>query len=184
MFNFFLGFLRFKTQLALSTFTLIGMMYMSTGSLSPYAITLDPKANLTAINYPCVYVFNGDIGHYYALYRFLDGAPANEWQATVTQRRILYPLLAYPIMKMFDILIGGPTMKELGWLWGGMTTNFLIHIFALWSFVYASYRRFGKWSAISASWLIATYPGIAYWVGQPIANAMIVPCCLLLMVLL
>ena len=49
---------------------------------------------------PCGYLFNLDHPQYRAAFAMLDGAPRDQWEWSITLRRILYPLFAFPFMKV------------------------------------------------------------------------------------
>jgi len=87
-------------------------------------------------------------------------------------RRILYPLLAYPFMKV------------LGFGAGGLVANVLLAVGSLLVFWPALRRRTGSKAPPALLALLATYPGWMYWAGLPYSYAIIVPLCLLCMILL
>ena len=152
---------------------LTAMMYFSTGTLAPYANTL----SLDIPGYPtvepgCGYLYNGDYGHFRALFLMLDGAPKSEWGYSVVLRRILYNVLAYPFMKIWGHDIGG------------IVTNFLLTWSTFVLFIRFVARHIGARGAIVSMWLLAVYPGFAYYVGQPFLYSIIAPGCLCLYILL
>jgi hypothetical protein len=102
----------------------------------------------------------------------LDGAPRESWDFSVVLRRILYPLVAYPFMKL------------LGFGAGGLVVNVLLATGSLTAFWYAARHRFGADLSYAALWLLATYPGYVYWGGSPYSYAAIVPLSLLSLVVL
>jgi len=112
---------------------------------------------------PCHYRVNIDHGQFRAVFAMLDGRPAAEWNGSVVLRRILHPLLAYPWMKAF------------GFELGGLLFNILSHVGALIALAVAFRRFFDARAAVLVTWLFATYPGYAYWVGLPYSYAFIVP---------
>jgi len=147
--------------------TLLLLIWFSSGTLAPYAVTTPNPLILP----PCHYAFNGDHYHFLATFLMLDGAPADQWNFSVVLRRILYPLLAYPWMKLF------------GFESGGFIFNLIFH-----SAAFVLFSRFlkivaGEKASIMALWLLATYPGTLYWAGMPYSYASIVPCSLLLTIL-
>jgi len=87
-------------------------------------------------------------------------------------RRILYPLLAYPAMKL------------LGFGAGGLVVNVLIAWVALVVFWRALRRRLGGDASRLVLLLLATYPGWMYWAGLPYSYAAVVPLSLLCQVLM
>jgi hypothetical protein len=147
-------------------------IWVNTGTLAPYGATLE-KPLLWG---PCNYPLNIDHFHFKATFLMLDGAPRGQWEFSVVLRRVLYPLLAYPFMKL------------LGYGAGGLITNVLLAVGSLAVFWLALRRRLGRLGeeepppALLA--LLATYPGWMYWAGLPYSYAAIVPLCLLCMVLL
>jgi hypothetical protein len=148
-------------------------IYCSTGTLAPYANTL----NLDYPGYPtadseCQYLYNGDYNHFEALFRLLDGEPREAWNFSVLLRRILYNILAYPLMKLFG--------HDLG----GIITNLLLTWIAFITFTLFILRTVGIQGAVAGMWLLALYPGITYYVGQPFLYAFIVPGSLWLYMLL
>ncbi|HEV7785416.1 MAG TPA: hypothetical protein VGQ28_08780 [Thermoanaerobaculia bacterium] len=143
-------------------------IWVNTGTLAPYGATL--KSPL--IWAPCNYPLNIDNPHFKATFLMLDGAPRSQWELSVVLRRILYPLLAYPFMKL------------LGFGAGGLVTNVLLAVGSLAVFWLALRRRLGSEPPTLILALLATYPGWMYWAGLPYSYAAIVPLSLLCMVLL
>jgi hypothetical protein len=143
-------------------------IWVNTGTLAPYGATL--KSPL--IWAPCNYPLNIDNPHFKATFLMLDGAPRSQWAFSVVLRRILYPLLAYPFMKL------------LGFGAGGLVTNVLLAVGSLAVFWLALRRRLGGEPPTLILALLATYPGWMYWAGLPYSYAAIVPLSLLCMVLL
>lgn len=153
-----------------ATVLLLVCSWLSSGTLAPYAATLRPT--LLAVLGPCEYLYNCDHPHFAATFKFLEGAPRSSWEFSVVIRRILYPLLAFPFMKV------------LGFETGGFVANLVITVAAFVVFVVFVRRQIGDRAAISTMWLLATYPGIAYWIGLPYSYAWIVPGSLLAAILL
>jgi hypothetical protein len=129
--------------------------WLSSGTLAPYGMQSSGE--------PCHYRVNIDHGQFEAVFRMLDGRPANEWQWSVVLRRILHPILAYPAVKAF------------GFELGGLLFNIFLHVVALVGLAVAMRRFFDARAAVLATWLFSTYPGYAYWVGLPYSYAFIVP---------
>ncbi len=138
-------------------------VWLSSGTLAPYASTLERPR----IAKPCNYLLNTDHVHFEACFLMLDGAPRQQWDFTIYQRRILYPLLAYPLM------------KTLGFLAGGVITSAILQIAAFLIFVLYVRRKVGDVAAYAAMLLVALYPGIYYWAGLPYNHVMIAPASLL-----
>jgi hypothetical protein len=143
-------------------------IWVNTGTLAPYGATLE-KPLLWG---PCNYPLNIDHYHFKATFLMLDGAPRGQWEFSVVLRRVLYPLLAYPFMKL------------LGYGAGGLITNVLLAMGSLAVFWLALRRRLGEEPPPLLLALLATYPGWMYWAGLPYSYAAIVPLSLLCMVLL
>lgn len=143
-------------------------LWASTGTLAPYAATLASPL----LWGPCNFALNIDHFHFKATFLMLDGAPRDQWEFSVVLRRLLYPLLAYPFMKL------------LGYGAGGLVTNVLLAAGSMTAFWRALQRRLGGEASPAVLWLLATYPGFAYWAGLPYSYACIVPFSLLAMVLL
>jgi hypothetical protein len=143
-------------------------VWVNTGTLAPYGATLE-KPFLWE---PCNYALNIDHFHFKATFLMLDGAPRDQWEFSVVLRRILYPLIAYPFMKL------------LGYEGGGLVANVLLAVIALAVFWPALRRRLGTEPPRALLLLLATYPGCMYWAGLPYSYAIIVPASLLSMALL
>ncbi len=166
--------LRFKVHFFCSLTVLSAAIYLSTGTLSPYANTfiLPPEYHFPFVEPECHYLYNGDYKYFVPLFFLLDGKPKQTWESSVVLRRILYNIIAYPFMKIFE--------HDLG----GIITNFLLTVLAFSSFALFSLRTSGEAGAIAGLWLLAVYPGIAYYAGQPFVYSLIVPGCLWLYMLL
>ena len=111
----------------------------------------------------CHYRMNIDHAQFRAVYAMLSGRPGRYWEFSVVLRRILHPLLAFPLMKAF------------GFDLGGLLFNILAHGAALIGLALAIRRYFDARAAVLVSWLFASYPGYAYWAGVPYSYAFIVP---------
>jgi hypothetical protein len=147
-------------------------IWVNTGTLAPYGATLAKPF----VWEPCEYLLNIDHNHFKATFLMLDGAPREQWEFSVVLRRILYPLLAYPFMKL------------LGYGAGGLVTNVLLAVGSLAVFWRALRRRLALRGEgeppLTLLALLATYPGWMYWAGLPYSYAIIVPASLLCMALL
>jgi len=150
-------------NLFFSCVVLVLGIWCASGTLAPYAATL-AKPKVLA---PCGYLANIDQWHFEAPFKFLDGQDRVHWEASVVLRRILYPLVAYPAMKVF------------GFMKGGLFTNLFIHLLVFLVFVQFVKKHVGARGAVAAMWLLSMYPGISYWAGLPYSYACIVPCSLL-----
>jgi hypothetical protein len=143
-------------------------IWTNSGTLAPGGATLAAPY----VWEPCKYLLNIDHFHFKGAFLMLDGLPREHWEFSVVLRRILYPLLAYPAMKLFGF--GG----------GGLVTNVLLSAGALAAFWLALQRRVEGGVPRVLLYLFATYPGWFYWGGLPYSYAVIVPASLLCMVLL
>lgn len=143
-------------------------VWLSSGTMAPYASTY---AFSTATR-PCGYLVNIDQPHHEAVYQMLDGQPRARWEKSVVLRRLLFPLLAYPFMKLG------------GYLAGGFVASLLCQLGGLLALAVHLRRRHGEAAAVAGSWLYATYPGITYWAGLPYAYVAIVPASVALYILL
>ena len=134
-------------------------LYLATGTLAPYANTLlSPHAD------PATgYLYNIDHALHRTLFAFVDGEPRAAWQDSILLRRVLYAVLAWP------------WMKGLGYELGGVVFNLLINLLGFAGGVVMVRRHIGERGATLAAWLLALYPGAAYWVGQPYSYALIFP---------
>lgn len=142
-------------------------VWANTGTLAPYAATLGNPMVLE----PCNYLLNIDHNHFKATFLLLDGAPRDQWEYSVVLRRLLYPVAAYPFMKV------------LGFIGGGIAANVVFAAGAMVLFWRGLKRRYGDVPP-AVLWLLATYPGIFYWAGLPYSYAVIVPASLLCLVIL
>ena len=159
---------RFLLALIGGCIVVVAGVWCSSGTLAPYASTLQRPR----IQKPCNYLLNTDHVHFEACFLMLDGAPREQWDFTIYQRRILYPLLAYPLMKM------------LGFLKGGVIMSAIIQVAAFMVFVIYARRKIGDVAAYAAIVLVAFYPGIYYWAGLPYNHVMIAPSSLIGVLLL
>src|SRR5438105_9639831 len=139
-------------------------IWCSTGTLAPLAATLDPSAVL--VQQPCGYLLNIDHAMNRTPFLMLANAPRAEWAVGSMLRRVLYPVLAYPLVQV------------LGYDLGGVVANLALTLVAVVGFFAYARRNHGRRPALAATWLLATYPGIAYWAGSPYSYAIIVPACL------
>jgi hypothetical protein len=114
--------------------------------MAQYAATLNGPLVL-----PCRYLADIDHVHFKATFLLLAGADRQDWAFSVVLRRILFPLLANPAMKIWGFEIGG----------GG--AGLLLHLATFIVFIRFLQRHIGEVAAIRAMWLLATYPGLTYW---------------------
>jgi hypothetical protein len=163
---------RFKSHFFTALTVLIAAIYLSTGTLSPYANTINAPPDYPLVEPECHYLLNGDYEYFVALFFLLDGKPKHTWESSIVLRRILYNIIAYPVMKLFE--------HDLG----GIIANLLLTVLAFFSFALFSLRTSGEAGTIAGLWLLAVFPGITYYSGQPFLYALIVPGCLWLYMLL
>lgn len=142
-------------------------LYCNTGTLAPYAVTYVPY-----IDPATGHAYNQDHGHFKKLFAFVDGQPQATWDQAIFLRRILYPIVTYPAMKL------------LGFEAGGVTMNLLLNLAAFLGAGWWLRKTVGERGALFAAWLLAFYPGCAYWVGMPYQYAIIAPGSILLMIAL
>lgn len=155
-------------HLAAASIVLVLSIWLSSGTMAPYAATLPEPL----VRPPCNYLYNIDHLQFRATHSLLSGGPREQWQDSVVLRRLLFPLFAYPFM------------RALGFEYGGFAASLVLHLVAFISFIFFVRRDSGRRGAIGAAWLLATYPGISYWAGLPYSYAAIVPCSLFILVLL
>ena len=117
-----------RVPLLIPSFVMILAIWLATGTMAPYAGTLDRPLTLQ----PCRYLANVDHAHFLATFALLDRHRAAEWDFSVVLRRILYPIVAYPLMKLFAVATADSTT---GFLLGGVLTTILIQIATLGIFV-------------------------------------------------
>lgn len=153
-----------RGPLLLISLVFLAGLYCNTGTLSPYASSGIPRVDVDT-----GYLYNIDHGEFRALYHFVNGAERTAWEHAILLRRVLYPVLAWPFMRLAGFELGG-TLASLAISWLGL-------ILAL----HALRRQVGRRGALFAGLLLAVYPGAAYWSGLPYLYAVIVPGCLLLM---
>jgi hypothetical protein len=141
--------------------------WLSSGTMSPYAITVEKPKVLP----PCGYLGNPDHPHFEWTFAMLNGEPRSVWEHSIMLRRILFPLMAFPAMKLFGFLVGG------------VLTSVVLQVAALVAFAIYVRRRIGETAALAAIALLATYPGIYYWAGLPYPHVTIVPLSLVCMMI-
>ncbi|HZK81613.1 MAG TPA: hypothetical protein VFC46_11110, partial [Humisphaera sp.] len=154
---------RFKWHLAASALTLLIGLYCSTGTLAPYGDTGNPTYSP-----PHNYLYNGDHVHFKVLFDFVNGQPRAIWNGAIFLRRILFPVLCYPFMKLW------------GFETGGTIGSIALNIAGFVAFILILRRQVGERGAILAAWLLALYPGATYWGGLPYVYSIIFPASLLL----
>ena len=143
-------------------------IWLSSGTMTPYASTFF----CPLVTEPCGYLHNVDHPLHEAAFRMLDGQPPDRWRASNVLRRLLFPLVAYPFMKLAGFDVGGFIASVLCQLAGLVVLSVFLR------------RRHGERAAIVGAWLLAAYPGITYWAALPYAYVTIVPASIGLFVLL
>jgi hypothetical protein len=159
---------RARVHLAGASALLALAIWLSSGTMSPYASTFYRPI----VSTPCRYLYNVDHPLHEAAFWMLDGQPPERWQASIVLRRILFPLVAYPFMKVAGFEVGG------------FVASLLCHLAAMAALAVFLRRRHGDAAATAGVWLLAVYPGITYWAALPYANAAIVPASIGLFILL
>jgi hypothetical protein len=160
--------MRFRAHLAGASALLALAVWMSSGTMAPYAATWA----YPIVTQPCGYLVNTDHAQHEAVFQMLDGQPPERWRQSLVLRRLLFPVVAYPFMK-----VGGFAA-------GGFLASLLCQLGALWTLAWHLRRRRGESTAIAGMWTLAVYPGITYWAALPYAYAAIVPASIGLFVLL
>lgn len=145
---------RFWLAVGLAALVLVLGAWLSSGTLAPYG---------THVRGECEYRHNIDHPHFLAPFKMLEGKPKPEWEWSVVLRRVLHPILAYPWVKAF------------GFELGGFLFNIFAHVLTLVAIAHFFRRFFDARAALLSTWLFATYPGWAYWIGLPYSYAFIVP---------
>jgi len=156
---------RWRWHLAGAALLLLAGLYCNTGTLSPYAITYFPKVNKAT-----GYLYNEDHVHFRVLFDFVDGQGRTVWDKALFLRRILFPVLGWPLMKTAGFEVGGTIASLILNVGGFVAVLVLLR------------RRIGERGAVFAGWLLALYPGATYWGGLPYPYALIFPGSLLLMI--
>ena len=148
----------FRMHLFAGLTVFLASLYFSTGTLAPYANTLR-----ATVQHGTDYLFNIDHPFHRTLYDFVQGQPRETWENSLLLRRILHAAMARPWMNV------------LGYEVGGVVFNTVLNLLGFVLGVAMVLRHVGGRGAVLAIWLLALYPGAAYWVGQPYAYAVIFP---------
>ena len=149
----------FRLHVLAAIVVMLGGIWASSGTMAPYATTLDSPVPYP----PCGYLMNIDHAHFEGTWLFLIDYSRDAWESSVVLRRMLFPLLAYPLM------------KQLGFIAGGIFTSAILQVIALLALAMHLRRTAGNRGAVVATWLLATSPGVTYWAGLPYSYAIIVP---------
>jgi hypothetical protein len=160
--------MRFRAHLAGASALLALAVWLSSGTMAPYAATWA----YPIVTQPCGYLVNTDHAQHEAVFQMLDGQPPERWRQSLVLRRLLFPVVAYPFMK-----VGGFAV-------GGFVASLLCQLGALGALAFHLLRRRGESAAIAGMWTLALYPGITYWAALPYAYAAIVPASIGLFILL
>ena len=152
-----------RAHLLGATALFLAGLYFNTGTLTPYAITTSP-----VVDPQTGFAYNPDHIHFRVLFDFVDGAQRSVWDHAILLRRILFTVVGWPLMKLLGFELGGTLT--------GLALNLGAFLLALaWI-----RRRIGLRGAVASGWLLALYPGAAYWVGLPYSYSLIFPSSLLL----
>jgi hypothetical protein len=149
---------RFALHAIAASLLLSAAIYLSTGTMAPYAAT---DSHPPVIE-PCHYLVNVDHYHFESVYRMIGGGDES-WSGSVVLRRLLFPLIAYPLVMAAGLLVGG------------LIASIVVNVVAGIAFAIFVRRRIGLNAAVTTLWLLATYPGITYWAGLPYSYVAIVP---------
>jgi hypothetical protein len=160
--------MRFRAHLAGASALLALAVWLSSGTMAPYAATWA----YPIVTQPCGYLVNTDHAQHEAVFQMLDGQPPERWRQSLVLRRLLFPVVAYPFMK-----VGGFAV-------GGFVASLLCQLGALGALAFHLLRRRGESAAIAGMWTLAVYPGITYWAALPYAYAAIVPASIGIFILL
>lgn len=163
---FFTGNKYFQFLFILSVLFLISEMYLNTGTLSAYAVTIDDPMIRDG------HIVNYDYLHHECNYNFIIGSNNETWVNGWILRRELFFIIAFPFFKLF------------GFYYGGIITAFVVTIFSYFIFIKFIVKTFGVQQAYVGMALFVSYPGIMYWIGSPFAHTMIVPCSCIIYILL
>lgn len=187
---------KYKINRILSAVTLLLVLWLASGTLTPYNLTAPlpltmnhcATVNKAVDKYTgqpfdvgspgvecrseCLYVADLDHEHFLATFLMLDGADKSSFNFSVALRRILFPVLAYPFMKL------------MGYEVGGILTSFVLHLIVFLVFISFIRREIGEKAAIFAMWAVATFPGITFFGGMPYSYAIIFPCFMIVAILM
>lgn len=147
---------------------LVSAMWLSSGTLFPYAATLPNPI----VEPECGYLMNWDNAEFQEVFFFLRGDPPAAWSTTTLLRRILYPALAYFPMQWWGFVVGGFITSVLLHLGAGLL--FLREISG------SLHQNAQRFLAVA----LALFPGVAYFGPSPYSYACIVPFSLVSFVLL
>jgi hypothetical protein len=159
----------FNLNVCFVVIAIIFFAWISSGSLSPYAST----SHEAIIIDNCGYIGSVDHDHFHKTYLFLsENDNDSAWQGSFILRRILYPILAFPLMSLFGFLVGG------------FITNLILILGSLFVLIRFFKDRISHQALTVLIWLFALYPGIYYYIGLPYSYNMLVPICVLCSILL
>jgi hypothetical protein len=159
---------RLKIHTACAVVVLLFAIWLSSGTLTPYAASVEyPK-----FSEPCHYIVSVDHYHFLAIFLMVKGEDMQLWLGSVMLRRLLFAVIALPFVNVLGLMVGG------------VVASMVIHVVAVTGFGWFVHRRTGERAAVVALWLLATYPGITYWSGLPYSYATIVPGSIAAMILL
>jgi hypothetical protein len=145
---------RFWPAFVVFSIVMLLTMWLSSGSMTPFA-TVSKSSKVIE----CGYLVNTDHDHWEAIYDWMDGR--EYFKGSIVMRRVLYPLFAYPFMKVW------------GFMGGGFIATALLYLITMISFAYFLSKKMGNKAAFVWMMLFSTYPGIHYYAGLPYAYACI-----------
>ncbi len=158
----------FRAHLIAASSVLVVAIWLSSGTMAPVASTFFAPI----VSQPCHYLYNVDHPLHEAAFRMLDGQPPERWRDSLVLRRILFPLIAYPLMKLAGYEVGGFAASVFCQVAGLLALGVFLR------------RKYGEGAARIGVWLLATYPGITYWAALPYAYVAIVPASIALFIFL
>ena len=149
----------FNRHIICALIALFFTIWLSSGTLSPYAASSE---------YPLVdeetgYLFNSDHPHFMGVYAYLAGTDRANWEKTMYLRRVLYPAMALPFIEIFGLHAGA------------LIINFLVNAIGLTLFAHFLKSRFGEGVGLIGAWILAVFPGTAYWGSLPYPQTSIIP---------
>ncbi len=154
----------FLSGITIAALLLFANIYFSTGSLTPYnlfgnAIVLE--------NVP--FFTNSDHPLHQSIFAFID---CQEPASKMLLRRILFTGASYPLMKAW------------GYELGGVISSFILNVSALVLFSVYYRKKYGYKAGLLAAFLLAVFPGFAYYASLPYVYSFVLPGALAMIVLL
>ena len=81
--------MRFRAHLIGASALLLLAIWLSSGTMAPYASTWA----FPIVSKPCGYLYNLDHPQHLAVFQMLDGQPREVWQGSFVLRRLLFPAI-------------------------------------------------------------------------------------------